>query len=342
MNNKQKDKLIYSVLFTGLGVFSYLLLYNFTPIPERVPDEISSVAICLFFMLAFNFLGFSTIHITSWINRQYTINIRKKWRIAMIYIGMMLMFLLLNYGLLVVGKLLLKDPYIFTFPKGGLKILLLVWLIELVVVGLALANRSMKRSLVLQTQTAELQKENTNAQYKALQQQLNPHFLFNSLNTLIAEIEYSPKNAVTFTQKLSDVYRYVLQSQNKTMVTLNDELEFLNAYLFLHKVRLGDCIVCNLNIAEELKDCVLPPLTLQLLIENVIKHNSISQNRPMNIKISATHGELIVSNPMIPKKNSSISGVGLSNLSKRCKLMIGKDIQISNENNLFTVKVPLS
>ena len=167
-------------------------------------------------------------------------------------------------------------------------------------------------------------------------------FLFNSLNTLIAEIEYNPSNAVRFTKHLSSVYRYVLQSQDKTLVPLNEELDFMKSYLFLHEVRLGNCISCECLVPDDYSDAMLPPLTLQLLVENVIKHNSITSGKPMRIHIDIENNYLIVSNPIQPKKsNDSSSGVGLNNLSNRCKLMLGEEIIVIKENNSFTVKVPL-
>ena len=204
------------------------------------------------------------------------------------------------------------------------------------------SNRSIQNTLKLQQEAAELQKENNTARYAALQNQLNPHFLFNSLNTLIAEIEYNPSNAVRFTKHLSSVYRYVLQSQDKTLVPLNEELDFMKSYLFLHEVRLGNCISCECLVPDDYSDAMLPPLTLQLLVENVIKHNSITSGKPMRIHIDIENNYLIVSNPIQPKKsNDSSSGVGLNNLSNRCKLMLGEEIIVIKENNSFTVKVPL-
>lgn len=139
---------------------------------------------------------------------------------------------LLNYGLMVTAKLLAGASHPFTFPNGGWRILITVWLVELVILGLLLANRSMRNTLKLQQEAAALQKENNTARYTALQNQLNPHFLFNSLNTLISEIRYNPANAELFTQHLSDVYRYILQCQNQRLTTLREELEFLNSYIF--------------------------------------------------------------------------------------------------------------
>lgn len=151
----------------------------------------------------------------------------------------------------------IPSPFIFT--NGGGRILIVVWLVELVILGLLLANRSVQNTLKLQQEAAKLQKENNTARYTALQNQLNPHFLFNSLNTLIAEIEYNPDNAVRFTKHLSTVYRYVLQCQDKTLVTLAEELDFMRSYLFLHRVRLGECISCKENIFSGYAESMLPP-----------------------------------------------------------------------------------
>lgn len=342
MNFRLKESLLYTILFSGLGIFSFLLLVNHSQLSERVSDTVSSLGALIFCLIAFNLLGYCTLRISSWVDRQYALHIRNRWKILVVYTSVMLLFLLVNYSLLVSAKLLVGAAHPFTFLNGGGRILTLVWLVELVILGLLLANRSMKRTLHLQMQAAKLQKENDAAHYIALQNQLNPHFLFNSLNTLIAEIEYNPVNAARFTRKLSDVYRYVLQCQDKSLVPLSDELAFLQAYLFLHEVRLGCCITCRQELAPEYQECLLPPLTLQLLVENVIKHNSISMGKPMQINIYTEPGYLVISNPVRPKKSNIPSGVGLKNLSNRYKLMLGKDIVIDSNPEIFTVKVPLS
>ena len=207
--------------------------------------------------------------------------------------------------------------------------------------GLSVAIRMSMRWSESEAARQEAIKSRTEAELKNLRNQLNPHFLFNSLNTLIAEIEYNPQNAVHFTKHLSSVYRYVLQSQDKTLVTLGEELEFIRSYLFLHEVRLGNCLTCQNNVPAEYAEKMLPPLTLQLLVENVIKHNSITPGKPMVITIRIEDEYLSVSNPIHPKKSVASSGIGLENLAKRCELMSGKKIIIKNETEKFTVKVPL-
>ena len=335
------NNLFYTLLFSGLGAFSFVLLAYYTNLTPQVTDALQSVNAFFFVIVAFNIVGYFTLRMSSWINNQYSHNLRNKWKMVAVYILVMLLFLILNYGLLVTAKLFGGASSPFIFPNGGIRILVAVWLVELVILGLLLTNLSIKHTLKLQKQAAKLQKENNAARYTALQNQLNPHFLFNSLNTLIAEIEYNPANAVRFTKKLSDVYRYVLQSQDKNLTTLGEELEFVNSYLFLHEVRLGNCLTCNTQIPQDIHESMLPPLTLQLLVENVIKHNSITSSKPMEINICIENEYLVVSNPIHLKKNTSSSKVGLQNLSNRCKLMIGSGIIVQEEQEVFTVKVPL-
>lgn len=335
------NTVLYGLLFSGLGVFSFVLLVNYSNLPPQVADKIYSLQSLFFFVTAFNILGYSTLRISSWMNNQYAQNISKRWKIVAVYALVMLTFLLINYGLLVVAKMLVGASKPFIFPNGGIRILIVVWLVQLVILGLLLANRSIQSALILQQKAAELQKENNTARYTALQNQLNPHFLFNSLNTLIAEIEYNPQNAVNFTKNLSSVYRYVLQCQHKTLVTLSEELEFMESYLFLQGVRIGNSITWNTRIPPGYFESMLPPLTLQLLVENVIKHNSITMSKPMEINISIENKYLIVSNLIRPRKSCESSGFGLQNLSNRCKMMLGEEITVLNEDGIFTVKVPL-
>lgn len=335
------NNLIYGILFSGLGAFSYFLLVDNTNLSPHIADALYSRGAFIYFILAFNVLGYAMLRLSSWIDMQYAVNIRSRWKIPVIYLAGMSLFLLLNYGLLVSAKVLAGAAYPLSIQPRGWWMLITIWLVELVILGLLLANRSIQQALRLQQKAAVLQAENDTARYTALQNQLNPHFLFNSLNTLIAEIEYNPANAVHFTKHLSCVYRYVLQSQDKTLVTLGEELEFIRSYLFLHEVRLGNCLTCRNEVSATNTEKMLPPLTLQLLVENVIKHNSITPGKPMVLTIRTEDGYLSVSNPVHPKKSITSSGIGLANLAKRYELMCGKEIIIQHTNELFTVKVPL-
>ena len=121
---------LYGLLFSGLGAFSYLLLANYSDLSPHVADMLFSKGAFIFFITAFNILGYSTLRLSSWLNSQYALNIRKRWKIITIYIAVTLLFFLLNYSLLIVGKLLVGSYNIFIFPNGGWRILFLVWLVE--------------------------------------------------------------------------------------------------------------------------------------------------------------------------------------------------------------------
>lgn len=341
MTDSIKNRLSRTLLFSGLGVFACLLLGAYTNLSPEVVARLGSWWVYLFFIVVFNILGRLVTKVSCWLNNQYLLGNRGRLRIALSYAAVILLMLVVNYALLVTAKLLAGAASPTTFPNGGLRIIILAWLVELVILGLLSANSSMRETLRLQRLSAALQEESDAARYTALQQQLDPHFLFNSLNTLIAEIEYDPARAVVFTRSLSDVYRHVLQSRQKRLVTLGEELAFAQAYLYLHRVRLGDCINVETDIDNKYMEAQLPPLTLQLLLENVVKHNVVSASHPMLITLSASDDTLTVTNTLRPRRNGDSPGVGLQNLDNRCRMALGRGIEVLRDDNRFTIKVPI-
>ena len=238
---------------------------------------------------------------------------------------------------------MLELPFPFVLSSPGLRLIMIIWLVEIVIVSLSITSAFYRQLVILHEKTMKLEESSIKAQYTALQNQLNPHFLFNSLNTLISEIEYNPENAVVFTQKLSDVYRYILKSQEQGLVTLRDELEFLDSYIYLHQVRLGKCIQLENKMTPHCYNKKIPSLTLQLLIENVIKHNIINMENPMVIHLDYSDKDqtLSVRNKIKLKKDVAKSGMGLKNLSARYLLICNLHITIIDDSEYFTVKIPL-
>lgn len=189
-----------------------------------------------------------------------------------------------------------------------------------------------------------LKREKLNAQFQSLKQQVNPHFLFNSLNTLKSLIKTNDVNAEEFVIRLSEIYRYILQKDQNDLVTINEELEILQAYIFMLKARFEDSIDVTIQINHEILDKVmLPPFTLQLLIENSIKHNVASLSKPLQIEVyNNGYSELIVKNKLQPKKNIEVSiGIGLENINKRCVYLCGQGIDIVKTETEFIVEIPL-
>jgi len=187
----------------------------------------------------------------------------------------------------------------------------------------------------------KLKREKLMSDYTALQNQLNPHFLFNNLSVLISEIRYDQDRAEEFARKMADIYRYVLQSKDKTLVTVAEELKFIENYVFLHNIRLGMAVRLKVDLTDKLKEEMIPPLTLQLLVENALKHNKASEKEPVMIRIFFENENLIVSNNVQLKKTTFSTGTGLTNLNERYKLLFGKEVKITKTDKEFRVDLPM-
>lgn len=180
------------------------------------------------------------------------------------------------------------------------------------------------------------------AQFDALKNQLDPHFLFNSLNVLTSLIEENPDSAQKFTTSLSKVYRYVLEQKNKELVTVDEELKFARTFVNLLKMRFEDSIVFEIPEQAGNPEAKVVPLSLQLLLENAVKHNMVTAKNPLQIKIFEKNGNLIVWNNLQPKAvvNSS-SGVGLRNIQQRYAILTNRQVVITKTENSFEVAVPM-
>ena len=187
----------------------------------------------------------------------------------------------------------------------------------------------------------KFRKENAEYQFEMLKLQLNPHFLFNSLNTLSSLVHSDPVKAGEFIHKLSDVYRYVLENRNKELVSLREEMEFIRSFSFLQGLRFKGMIDFRFEIGEELLDRQVAPMTLQLLIENAVKHNIVSSKQPLDIVITAENDNLIIKNNLQFKEELSGTGVGLKNISSRYAFLTDRKVEIIKEDNLFKVIIPL-
>ncbi len=187
----------------------------------------------------------------------------------------------------------------------------------------------------------KLKHEKLISDYTALQNQLNPHFLFNNLSVLISEIRYDQDRAEEFARKMADIYRYVLQCKDKTLVKIAEELEFIDSYVFLHNIRLGNAVKLDVQLDGGQQDETLPPLTLQLLVENSLKHNKASEKELLHIRIFMEAGRLVVSNNLQKKKTTYGTGTGLTNLNERYKLLYGKEIMIDKTEKEFRVVLPM-
>ncbi len=188
----------------------------------------------------------------------------------------------------------------------------------------------------------QLKKEVIEFQFETLKSQVNPHFLFNSFNTLIAIIEENQKIAVEYVSKLSDFFRNVLTFRNTQVITVEEELKLIGDYYFLQQKRYGENFSLKINVSEEIIDQYIPPMTLQLLTENALKHNVVSRKRPIIIEIFSEPTHLVVRNNLnIKAPDPNSTGMGLENIKNRYLLLSDKEIEIVKSDDYFTVKVPL-
>ncbi|MGB6153440.1 MAG: histidine kinase, partial [Pricia sp.] len=204
------------------------------------------------------------------------------------------------------------------------------------------------RILRLQTDKQESRIENERLKQQSLQNelmalknQIDPHFLFNSLNSLTSLIRENEK-ATQFVKKLSHMYRYILQSGESDLVSVKDELKFTESYTHLIRTRYRDRFSMDIQIDDKFLDQEIPPLALQLLVENAVKHNEISSSNPLTVRIYSKDASLFVENP-IQLRTVLKEGTknGLLNLKKRYVLLLKKEVKVRSENNIFVVELPL-
>lgn len=232
-------------------------------------------------------------------------------------------------------------PYPFELTTT-LKFSLVVTFIE---TSLHFFARSQKQAAVIRGQEARIgaaAKQQQVKELEVLKQQIDPHFIFNSFNTLSFLIDEDPERAKRFSNKLANVYRYIIFNSNKNLVALADEVGFAKDYAYLQEIRHANEVRVQFSVPPELEKAFVLPVSLQLLIENAIKHNSFSEAEPLAISVSAEGAVLTVENNLSPKNfNLPSSKIGLANLRNRCRLILGKDLQQVRTETSFKVILPL-
>jgi hypothetical protein len=202
--------------------------------------------------------------------------------------------------------------------------------------------KNWKAAMTQETTRQEIVAKTETAKFESLKSQIDPHFLFNSLNVLTSLIGENPHQAEKFTTKLSKVYRYVLEQRNKDLIPLTEELKFAKTYMELLSMRFEDAVHFDIPTTVSNEDLKIVPLSLQLLLENAVKHNVVSSLKPLQIKIFEQGGYLIIENNINPKEAIGKSTkVGLRNIADRYGLITQKRVTIENDNKTFKVSLPL-
>ncbi|KAB1232829.1 sensor histidine kinase [Chryseobacterium viscerum] len=251
----------------------------------------------------------------------------------------------LSIGIVVMAAIVLIHHII--FPKYGFNTMVLMYefrgiLINLTIYMFLYLLYQTYNSQQIKFELEQIRTDNLHAQYELLKQQINPHFLFNSLNTLKSMIDIKDDNSGDFVVRLADFYRFTLDNRKLDLIPLKKELAILDAYIFLLTSRFEDGIEFKIDIQEEILNSYIPPFTLQLLCENCIKHNIVSMAHPLIIKLYSDEGYIVIENNFQPKNIPQDSaGIGIENIRERYKHFAEKELTILQNDINFTVKLPI-
>jgi sensor histidine kinase YesM len=244
-------------------------------------------------------------------------------------------------------SMLLFNKYVCTFPEQArdrfmLAALVLGMLISVIILSLEIGAQffeNWKKSLV---EVEKYKSESAQAQLQNLKEQVNPHFLFNNLSVLSSLVYRDQDKAVDFINQLSKVYRYLLDTRNSELITLDEELKFIQSYIYLLQIRFDPSLKFEITISANSGALLLPPMALQILIENAIKHNEVSAEFPLKISITANASELEVRNNLQARQNREESSkTGLNNIRERYRFYTERPVEVFQDAKLFSVKIPL-
>jgi LytS/YehU family sensor histidine kinase len=229
-----------------------------------------------------------------------------------------------------------------TYSDGAIKVGILVFLGVFIYTIIDFTLYSYKEFARQQIASVKLTQTQLALQLQILRNQLSPHFLFNSMNTISALVYQDKETAESFIRKLAHTYQYILSTHDKPLVTLSEEVEFLSAYIFLLESRFAGALDIQINLPAHVMNSKIPPLTLQLLVENAVKHNLVTKENPLLIKLYVDmYDQITVKNSLQQKAGQSDSfRIGLDNIKGRYQYLTNKQIQVLKDS-YFTVKLPL-
>lgn len=324
----------------GIVILSLSAIYIFKTPADRLTtaEAIVTLVVSLFFSTC------------DWlINRSILIRLRKKYpslkdstqRIALLFVGVLVTVVVIDFiGVSLVSLISENVSYNFQERTRSLVVVILLTTMTMAIYEAVYFFILLKKSVREEEQAKQAIIQ---AQLDALRNQAQPHFFFNTLNTLRDIIDQSPKeDAKQFVDKLSDMYRFLLESGDTNLISLKDELKFAKAYIHIQSERFGENLKLNWNIPEALSGALVVPMSLQLLLENAIKHNVISRAKPLEVNINIK-GDYIVVDNKIQKKSTQLPStkVGLKNIEKRYALISDKSVDIVNNGHEFSVSLPL-
>ena len=291
-------------------------------------------------------IGLGNSYLNEYLDSKFSWTEQTKQRTIAAVVGTLLLNIILVYACNYINFVLIQGKSQEKFFSGDLNFLNWFFInFSLLIAAIGHARGfmlAMKQNAKQEVVEQKLIAKSANAQFESLKNQLDPHFLFNSLNVLDSLIEENPKQAQQFTNSMSKIYRYVLEQKDKELVSVEEEIDFAKTYCELLKTRFEDAVTFDLNISEEDKKGFVVPLSLQLLLENSIKHNFATSSKPLNIKIFTEKGNLIIENNLQTRELPNTStGVGLANIVSRYNLLTERNVFVEKSEAFFRVKLPI-
>lgn len=337
--------LLIAAVSSGLGLFFFFYLqFSETGTILPITKSISGIIISL---IIGNATGFSATYLNKLLDQWFPWHSGFSGRFLLGYIGQVIGISIVAGGLCTLFIEIFK-PGIFwkglstTDEDLAWKFFILIVVSVFIYKVIYTILFSYKQYAVTQIETVQNERKQLELQFEALKSQLSPHYLFNSLNTISSLIYNDPQTAEQFIRRLALTYQYILSTQHKRHVSLSEELDFVQSYYYLLRIRFQQSLTLEVNLPKSILSSPIPPLTLQLLVENAVKHNTITQEKPLLIYISAVDNtQLKVTNTKNESIQSSASfRIGIENIRKRYEFFTAKKIEIKDDEK-FVVSLPV-
>lgn len=332
------------VISPVFGILSYMLSYygQIGELPSLQKEFLSYLTSASFGLIA----GLSAIGIgkllntfVSWKKKH---SLRFLLQFSLLFItGCILIVCFLEFFDMIQGTQMTYEKFWAEYKDEFLKALLILFIFVFIYTILDFMIYSFNYLKKEEIQSVEMINNQMNLQFKALKSQLNPHFLFNSLNTISSLLYKDPEKAEEFIRKFAESYRFILDQNDKALIPLEKELDFVEAYNYILRMRFQDSYKLNIDLPEIVKNSFVPPLSIQMLVENAIKHNLISKSSPLEVRLKCQDNFLHISNNINPLREQAKSfQIGIENIKKRYAFFTNENIRLE-KNDFFTVSLPL-
>lgn len=275
-------------------------------------------------------------YLSQWLDRQVSWQRKPLLRLLVGIMGMLI------YTVGAVYSIIFVFNRLFGLGTGSMNDMLIGTILVTTIISLFMTGREfLFRWRDSAVQAERLQRENVKAQYENLKSQISPHFLFNSLNALTNLVHADPDRAIKFIKQLSGVYRFILDTRDKEVISLQEELNFLASFIYLQQIRCGDKL--RVNVQLDHANGYVAPMALQMLVENAIKHNAISEEAPLAIDVFVEDGYAVVKNNVQAKTrlDTDSKGLGLKNIRDRYELISDKPVVVEDTSETFAVRIPI-